>query len=192
VTPKSNERGQGVPIGIKGMHYEAEKHELGSEATANTRANLLLLYRTYHLHAPAGLGNCPTTPFCLSAFPLFIFERASSSHRRTAKCSNLQYVTNQKKIANEQNLEPHPLTCEYSTHLGDREQKMDADSEFHLRAASDAARPRIKPPPHLAAISAPFSYTPSDDGTDENLLILLHGLGSRTPPFFALFVIFHI
>jgi hypothetical protein len=70
---------------------------------------------------------------------------------------------------------------------------MDVDSEFHLRPASDAARPRIKPPPQLAAISAPFSYTPSDDGTDENLLILLHGLGSRTPFFFlALFVIFFI
>jgi hypothetical protein len=26
VTPKSNERGQGVPIGIKGTHYEAEKN----------------------------------------------------------------------------------------------------------------------------------------------------------------------
>jgi len=60
---------------------------------------------------------------------------------------------------------------------------MDADSEFHLRGTSDAARPRIKPPPQLVAFSAPFSYTPSDDGTDENLLILLHGLGDTHVPF---------
>jgi predicted esterase len=54
-------------------------------------------------------------------------------------------------------------------------------SEFHLRAISDdsARRPRIKPPPQSTAISAPFSYSPSDDGTDENLLVLLHGLGSH-------------
>ena len=42
-----------------------------------------------------------------------------------------------------------------------------------------STRPRIKPPPQSSAISAPFSYSPSDDGTDENLLILLHGLGSH-------------
>jgi hypothetical protein len=68
-------------------------------------------------------------------------------------------------------------------------------SEFHLRATldddSDDRRrppPRIKPPPQSSAISAPFSYSPSDDGTDENLLILLHGLGSfRTHPFFFFF-----
>jgi hypothetical protein len=53
-------------------------------------------------------------------------------------------------------------------------------SEFHLQAIlDDGAHPRIKPPPQSAAISAPFSYSPSDDGTDENLLVLLHGLGSH-------------
>lgn len=70
-------------------------------------------------------------------------------------------------------------------------------SEIHLRATlgeeeeerGDAyddggrhrhRRPRVKPPPQssASAISAPFSYSPSDDGTDENLLVLLHGLGS--------------
>jgi hypothetical protein len=64
------------------------------------------------------------------------------------------------------------------------------DSEFHLRATASASgdathhpspSPRIKPPPQTASISAPFSYTPSDDGTDENLLVLLHGLGSHRP-----------
>ncbi|KAI0299449.1 hypothetical protein B0F90DRAFT_1631368 [Multifurca ochricompacta] len=60
------------------------------------------------------------------------------------------------------------------------------DSEFHLREVTtslDAARPRVKPPPQSSAISAPFSYSPSDDGTDENLLILLHGLGDTHLPF---------
>jgi hypothetical protein len=69
-------------------------------------------------------------------------------------------------------------------------------SEIHLRATLDSdddgdgdvgstrrSRPRIKPPPQSSVISAPFSYSPSDDGTDENLLILLHGLGSFAPPF---------
>jgi len=32
-------------------------------------------------------------------------------------------------------------------------------------------------------IPVPFSYTPSDDGVDENLLILLHGLGDTHAPF---------
>ena len=63
-------------------------------------------------------------------------------------------------------------------------------SEFHLRAtlddSDDRRPPRIKPPPQSSAIPAPFSYSPSDDGTDENLLILLHGLGSFAPAFFFL------
>ena len=69
-------------------------------------------------------------------------------------------------------------------------------AELHLltttttSGAARAARPpRIKPPPQSAAISAPFNYSPSDDGTDENLLILLHGLGSHclspSPPCFC-------
>jgi len=59
-------------------------------------------------------------------------------------------------------------------------------SELHLREAetpADAARPRVKPPPQSTAITAPFDYSPSDDGTDENLLVLLHGLGDTHLPF---------
>lgn len=40
-----------------------------------------------------------------------------------------------------------------------------------------------KPPPKESAIPVPFSYTPSDDGIDENLLIFLHGLGDTHIPF---------
>ncbi|KAJ8700751.1 hypothetical protein PTI98_003747 [Pleurotus ostreatus] len=40
-----------------------------------------------------------------------------------------------------------------------------------------------KPPPEESAIPVPFSYTPSDDGIDENLLIFLHGLGDTHKPF---------
>ena len=47
-------------------------------------------------------------------------------------------------------------------------------SDIHLHADH---RPRSKVPPQLSSIVVPFSYTPSPDGTDENLLILLHGLG---------------
>ena len=38
-------------------------------------------------------------------------------------------------------------------------------------------------PPRESAIPVQFSYTPSDDGVDENLLILLHGLGDTQVPF---------
>ncbi|KAG6878007.1 hypothetical protein C0992_008754 [Termitomyces sp. T32_za158] len=43
--------------------------------------------------------------------------------------------------------------------------------------------PRVKKAPTKINISVPFSYTASDDGTDENLLILLHGLGDTHLPF---------
>lgn len=39
---------------------------------------------------------------------------------------------------------------------------------------------KIKPAPKRQAITVPFAYTPSDDGTDENILILLHGLGETS------------
>jgi hypothetical protein len=45
---------------------------------------------------------------------------------------------------------------------------------FHLREQLPAA---IKPPPKTSAISVPFTYAPSADGTDENILVFLHGLG---------------
>ncbi|KAH8990820.1 hypothetical protein EDB92DRAFT_2053993 [Lactarius akahatsu] len=59
-------------------------------------------------------------------------------------------------------------------------------SELHLEveaAPVDATRRKVKPPPQSTAISAPFDYSPSDDGTDENLLVLLHGLGDTHLPF---------
>ncbi|TFY66811.1 hypothetical protein EVG20_g4269 [Dentipellis fragilis] len=55
--------------------------------------------------------------------------------------------------------------------------------EVHLRETPASSTPRVKPPPKASAIPVPFSYTPSDDGTDENLLILLHGLGDTHVPF---------
>ncbi|KAF8166380.1 hypothetical protein BJ912DRAFT_863162 [Pholiota molesta] len=58
-------------------------------------------------------------------------------------------------------------------------------SEVHLREASSAASssPRVKPAPQTSEIPGKFFYSPSDDGTDENLLILLHGLGDTHLPF---------
>lgn len=49
-------------------------------------------------------------------------------------------------------------------------------SDLHLRSPA-TAEARTKPPPKQSAIQTPFEYHASDDGTDENLLILLHGLG---------------
>lgn len=54
-----------------------------------------------------------------------------------------------------------------------------AAREIKLR--ENAAAPRVKPAPTDKGIGVPFIYTPSDEGTDENLLILLHGLGEQTP-----------
>ncbi|KIO02593.1 hypothetical protein M404DRAFT_1002201 [Pisolithus tinctorius Marx 270] len=57
-------------------------------------------------------------------------------------------------------------------------------AEIHLRECSSiTSSPRRKPPPNSAKIPVPFSYTASDDGTDENLLVLLHGLGDTHTPF---------
>ncbi|CAL1709915.1 unnamed protein product [Somion occarium] len=58
-------------------------------------------------------------------------------------------------------------------------------SDFVLREAPSETSPRVKPQPKSgsSAIPVPFEYTPSDDGTDENLLILLHGLGDTHAPF---------
>ncbi|KAF9478939.1 hypothetical protein BDN70DRAFT_906467 [Pholiota conissans] len=57
-------------------------------------------------------------------------------------------------------------------------------TEVHLREAStSSSSPRVKPSPKPSKISGKFFYAPSDDGTDENLLILLHGLGDTHVPF---------
>ncbi|KAF9453300.1 hypothetical protein P691DRAFT_719724 [Macrolepiota fuliginosa MF-IS2] len=63
------------------------------------------------------------------------------------------------------------------------------EKELHLRESEtgpgETTNPRVKPPPKSGQerIPVPFSYIPSDDGTDENLLILLHGLGDTHEPF---------
>ena len=54
---------------------------------------------------------------------------------------------------------------------------MSVEPEIHLRETSANDVPRVKPAPKAEGITVPFSYTSSDDGTDENLLIVLHGLG---------------
>lgn len=53
-------------------------------------------------------------------------------------------------------------------------------ADIHLRdpTGGPSQSPRTKPTPTTVAIPVPFTYNPSDDGTDENLLILLHGLGA--------------
>ncbi|KAF5310847.1 hypothetical protein D9619_008005 [Psilocybe cf. subviscida] len=58
-------------------------------------------------------------------------------------------------------------------------------TDFHLRETSTStpSSPKVKPPPKTSKISGAFFYAPSDDGTDENLLILLHGLGDTHRPF---------
>lgn len=55
-------------------------------------------------------------------------------------------------------------------------------SDIHVRQAdaSSVPNPRRKPAPKATCVSVPFVYTPSDDGTDENLLVLLHGLGGSS------------
>ncbi|CEL55268.1 hypothetical protein RSOLAG1IB_01277 [Rhizoctonia solani AG-1 IB] len=43
--------------------------------------------------------------------------------------------------------------------------------------------PRTKPRPARSGLGLEFVYSPSDDGVDENLLIVLHGLGDTMAPF---------
>ncbi|KAF8208213.1 hypothetical protein K438DRAFT_1574755 [Mycena galopus ATCC 62051] len=55
----------------------------------------------------------------------------------------------------------------------------DSHQDIHIREnVVENPSPRVKKPPQTAKIPVPFFYAPSDDGTDENLLILLHGLGN--------------
>ncbi|KDN50646.1 hypothetical protein RSAG8_01144, partial [Rhizoctonia solani AG-8 WAC10335] len=43
--------------------------------------------------------------------------------------------------------------------------------------------PRTKVRPTRAGVGLEFVYFPSDDGVDENLMIVLHGLGDTMAPF---------
>ncbi|KAF9224793.1 hypothetical protein BS17DRAFT_779054 [Gyrodon lividus] len=56
-------------------------------------------------------------------------------------------------------------------------------SDIHLCASSVTSPPRRKQAPSSSKIPLTFSYLPSDDGTDENIIILLHGLGDSHIPF---------
>jgi hypothetical protein len=52
-------------------------------------------------------------------------------------------------------------------------------TDIHLLESIPAtSTARVKRAPTQSGLLVPFSYTPSDDGTDENILILLHGLGT--------------
>ena len=67
------------------------------------------------------------------------------------------------------------ILTECNRRLQNAELKM---SEIHIYdQVSSNPVPRVKPLPKDSSIPLPFFYAPSDDGVDENLLILLHGLG---------------
>ncbi|KAI0922696.1 hypothetical protein AcV5_009598 [Taiwanofungus camphoratus] len=51
-------------------------------------------------------------------------------------------------------------------------------SDLHIHESYNI-NPRTKKPPQVSSIPVPFTYSASDDGTDENLLVLLHGLGRQ-------------
>ena len=54
-------------------------------------------------------------------------------------------------------------------------------ADIHVQETSTTSQtvlPRVKPSPKNSKVPGQFFYAPSDDGTDENLLILLHGLGT--------------
>jgi hypothetical protein len=57
-----------------------------------------------------------------------------------------------------------------------------SEPELVLSPATDASLPRTKRVPDASVLQA-HAYAPSDDGTDENLLILLHGLGPCPRPY---------
>lgn len=60
-----------------------------------------------------------------------------------------------------------------------------AEADIHIQASSSDATLPTKRAPSKSAIPVPFSYMHSDDGTDENLLILLHGLGKLRSVLFS-------
>ena len=52
---------------------------------------------------------------------------------------------------------------------------------YHIKEI-ETDSPKVKNAPKTNSLPTPFAYFPSDDGTDENLLILLHGLGAFSTP----------
>jgi len=56
-------------------------------------------------------------------------------------------------------------------------------SDIYVQETSTTVLPRVKPSPTSSKLPGELFYAPSDDGTDENLLILLHGLGDTHIPF---------
>lgn len=52
------------------------------------------------------------------------------------------------------------------------------ETPLTVRPLPEDASPRTKPVPQVCT-PLDFAYLPSDDGTDENLLILFHGLGKH-------------
>ncbi|PFH53420.1 hypothetical protein AMATHDRAFT_73266 [Amanita thiersii Skay4041] len=58
-------------------------------------------------------------------------------------------------------------------------------TELHIRETQENQdnSSGVKPAPKSSKVPVPFTYIPSDDGIDENLLILLHGLGDTHIPF---------
>lgn len=59
---------------------------------------------------------------------------------------------------------------------------------LHLKPTDRATEPTPKPEPALSHLNSSlvWSYAPSPDGLDSNLLIFLHGLGDTHHPFFKL------
>lgn len=58
--------------------------------------------------------------------------------------------------------------------------------DLHIREPSSSTQslsPKIKPPPKKSSLNVQFTYSPSDDGTDENILLFLQGLGDTLAPF---------
>ena len=68
------------------------------------------------------------------------------------------------------------IGCDFLTVTLSQKLRM-PDIQVQELETSTTVLPRIKPPPKSSKLPGHFFYAPSDDGTDENLLILLHGLG---------------
>ncbi|KAF8340602.1 uncharacterized protein EI90DRAFT_3143918 [Cantharellus anzutake] len=63
-----------------------------------------------------------------------------------------------------------------------------AETELAVGPASEGSvqSPKTKPTPEAKSFPLKFTYSNSEDGIDENLLVLLHGLGDTETPFAGL------